>query len=60
VIEAGQPCPADVNGDSFVDVLDLLAMLAAWGNAGGPEDVNGDGIVDVLDLLEILSAWGPC
>lgn len=25
------PCPADVNGDSFVDVLDLLELLAAWG-----------------------------
>ena len=54
------PCPADVNGDGVVDVLDLLALLAAWGNAGGPEDINGDGIVDVLDLLELLAAWGPC
>ena len=53
-------CPADINGDDVVDVLDLLLMLAAWGNAGGPADVNGDGIVDVLDLLEILAAWGPC
>jgi probable HAF family extracellular repeat protein len=53
-------CPADVNGDSFVDVLDLLAVLAAWGATSGPEDVNGDGVVDVLDLLELLSAWGPC
>jgi hypothetical protein len=38
-------------------VLDLLAVLSAWGNTGGPEDVNGDGVVDVLDLLEVLSAW---
>ena len=43
-----------------VDVLDLLALLAAWGNTSGPEDINGDGIVDVLDLLELLAAWGPC
>ena len=54
------PCPADVNGDGVVDVLDLLALLAAWGNPGGPEDINGDGIVDVLDLLELLASWGPC
>jgi hypothetical protein len=53
-------CPADVNGDGAVDVLDLLAVLAAWGQTGGPEDINGDGIVDVLDLLELLAAWGPC
>jgi hypothetical protein len=54
------PCPADVNNDGMVDVLDLLAVLAAWGAAGGPEDINGDGIVDVLDLLALLGAWGPC
>jgi hypothetical protein len=53
-------CPADVNGDTVVDVLDLLAVLAAWGATGGPEDINGDGIVDVLDLLDLLAAWGPC
>ena len=58
VIEPG--CPEDVNGDGTVDVLDLLAVIAAWGNPGGPEDVNGDGVVDVLDLLAVISAWGPC
>jgi hypothetical protein len=54
------PCPEDINGDNVVDVLDLLALLAAWGAAGGPADINGDGIVDVLDLLAVLAAWGPC
>jgi hypothetical protein len=53
-------CPADVNGDDVVDVLDLLLVLAAWGATSGPEDINGDGIVDVLDLLELLANWGPC
>ena len=60
VIEGAAPCPPDVNADGFVDVLDLLAVLAAWGAAGGPEDINGDGAVNVLDLLEVLAAWGPC
>jgi hypothetical protein len=53
-------CPADVNGDNTVDVLDLLMVLAAWGDTGVPEDINEDGIVDVLDLLEVIAAWGPC
>ena len=54
-------CPADITGDGVVDVLDLLAVLAAWGSSGGGgEDVTGDGVVDVLDLLEVLAAWGPC
>jgi len=54
-----EPCPADINGDGVVDVLDLLEVLAQWGTSG-PADINGDGIVDVLDLLEVLAAWGPC
>jgi len=53
-------CDADVNGDGIADVTDLLAVIAAWGGAGGAEDVNGDGSVDVSDLLAIISAWGPC
>jgi len=55
-------CLADVTGDDTVNVLDLLAILAAWGASGGdvPEDVNFDGIVDVMDLLSVLSSWGPC
>ncbi len=31
VIGGGAPCPEDVNGDGVVDVLDLLAILSAWG-----------------------------
>jgi hypothetical protein len=53
-------CPADINGDNTVDVLDLLMLLAAWAATSGPEDINGDGLVDVLDLLEVIAAWGPC
>ncbi len=59
-------CPADITGpdsapDGVVNVLDLLAVLSAWGQTGDvPEDINGDSIVDVLDLLAVLSAWGPC
>ena len=56
-----QVCPADINGDGVVDVLDLLAVLEAWGETGAvPADITGDGVVDVLDLLEVLAAWGPC
>ena len=54
------PCPADVTGDGVVDVLDLLAVLVAWGQSGVPEDITGDGLVDTLDLLALLAAWGPC
>jgi hypothetical protein len=51
------PVPGDANGDGVVDVLDLLAVIAAWGQSGVAEDVNGDGIVDVLDLLFVIANW---
>ncbi len=48
----------DVNGDGVVDVVDLIALLAAWGPCPDcPEDINGDGIVNVVDLLILLSNW---
>ncbi len=50
--------PGDVTGDGIVDVVDLLAVLSAWGPCPDcPEDLNGDGVVDVLDLLIVLSNW---
>ena len=58
--EPPQTCPEDVNGDNVVDVLDLLSIIAAWGQSGVPEDINGNGAVDVLDLLAVIAAWGPC
>ncbi len=55
------PCPADLNGDGAVGILDLLALLAAWGtDPGGPPDFDGDGTVGILDLLELLANWGDC
>ena len=54
-------CPADLDGDGTVGILDLLALLAAWGtNPGGPPDFDGDGTVGILDLLTLLAKWGPC
>ena len=51
----------DFNGDGTVGILDLLALLAAWGtNPGGPPDLDGDGTVGILDLLTLLANWGPC
>ena len=51
----------DVNDDGTINVLDVLDVLAAWGNcpAGIPcsADVNGDLTVNVLDLLEVLASW---
>ncbi|MCH8153410.1 MAG: hypothetical protein IH830_13685 [Planctomycetes bacterium] len=54
-------CPWDLDGDLSVGILDLLALLAAWGtDPGGPPDFDSDGNVGILDLLILLSNWGPC
>lgn len=54
------PCPADLDGSGSVDFGDILAILSAWGNAGGPEDLDCSGTVDFADLLVVLGAWGSC
>ena len=57
----GEECPWDLDGGGDVGILDLLALLAAWGtDPGGPPDFNGDGDVGILDLLTLLANWGPC
>jgi hypothetical protein len=53
-------CSEDVNGDGFVGVDDVLAILGSWGQVDGIGDVNEDGIVGVDDLLAVLASWGGC
>ena len=60
IIIVTTPCPADLNGDNFVNVVDLLEVVGTWGQSGVPSDINGDGIVNVSDLLAVVDAWGPC
>ena len=42
-------CDGDFNGDGTVNVDDLLAVIAGWGN---PYNVD--------DLLLVIGGWGPC
>ena len=59
-IHVSQRCLADIDGNGDVGFNDLLLLLAAWGNTGGPEDIDGSGAVDFSDLLAVISVWGPC
>ncbi len=52
-------CP-DLDGDGYVNVSDLLAVIDQWGLTNSPADVNQDGIVDVSDLLIVIDNRGPC
>lgn len=54
------PKAGDVNGDSFVDALDLSTVLTNWNKSGQTRaqgDLNADGTVDALDLSTILTNW---
>ncbi|MCI0676324.1 MAG: PQQ-dependent sugar dehydrogenase [Phycisphaerales bacterium] len=58
--EAPPTCPEDVDGDGTVNVVDLLAVIAAWGSADPAADVNDDGTVNIEDLLQVVGGWGDC
>ena len=52
------------SGSGLVEIGDILAVLAAWGNCPQPcppyclGDINEDCVVGVNDLLMVLAAWG--
>ena len=57
-------CPNDINGDGNVNILDLIELLACFGQAatgacGVGQDVNLDGTINVLDLIDMLLDFGP-
>ncbi|MBC8309528.1 MAG: hypothetical protein H8E83_03320 [Planctomycetes bacterium] len=55
------PCYEDINGDSMVDVIDLLEVIGNWGYClNCPADINRDDVIDVTDLLDLVGSWGPC
>ncbi len=54
--------PGDLDSDGFVDMVDLLKLLAAWGACEDPTvscraDLDGDHIVDDADLMVLLDNW---
>ena len=59
----GLQCPADTNGDHFVNVDDIVNVITNWGPCNGfpcNSDVNQTGVVDVDDLVDVLLGWGTC
>ena len=56
ILEVG--IPGDVDGDGYVGVNDLLALIAVWGTCDNcVEDINHDGTVNVTDLLVVIGNW---
>jgi pectate lyase len=47
----------DVNGDGYVDKLDVDYVVAHWGGTDSLADLNGDNVVDALDIGVISQHW---
>ena len=52
-LKAEVPPTADVNGDGVVNILDLVIVANAFGEAA--PDLNGDGVVNILDLVIVAN-----
>jgi Dockerin type I domain len=47
----------DVNGDGFVNAIDLAFILTYWGTSAPIADLNDDGIVAGADMAIVLNGW---
>jgi hypothetical protein len=56
--DVAEPCVADLSGDGFVTVSDLLIIISAWGTPNA--DITGDNMTDVSDVLVVIGEFGPC
>ncbi len=56
----GQVCIGDLNGNSAIDVLDFVQIVADFGQTGGPSDMDENGLVDLLDIQFLLPSWPVC
>jgi|GEM_PF-1200307 len=56
-------CEADLNGDGYVNVSDMLQLIESWGPCfikSCDADLDGDNYVRVSDLLVLIDNWGSC
>ena len=57
-------CPAELDGNGVVGIVDFLALLVSWGDCPAegpcPADIDDDDQVGVTDLLALLGEWGSC
>jgi hypothetical protein len=54
-------CPADVDGDAYVDAADFVVLASNFGAAVPPGtlgDLNGDGVVNTADFVILAADFG--
>ncbi|MEA3338340.1 MAG: hypothetical protein U9R15_00085 [Chloroflexota bacterium] len=54
----------DVNGDSCINILDVVSIIGKFGQSGfpasDPTDINDDGTIDIFDLTIAAGNFGRC
>lgn len=56
-----RPCPADFNGDGFLDFTDFDDFVTAFEGGSPSSDFNGDGFLDFTDFDDFVAAFeGGC
>ncbi len=48
----------DINTDGSINILDLIAIGAHFGEYGETYDINGDNIINILDLIYVSKSFG--
>lgn len=57
IVPPAPPCPADVNGDSTIDDLDIGAFFAAFELGAATADFDASGGIDDLDITAFFTAF---
>jgi hypothetical protein len=57
VCSPANPCPADFNGDGFLDFTDFDAFVLAFENGDASADFNGDGFLDFTDFDMFVASF---
>jgi|GEM_PF-2532637 len=54
---SSNPCPADFNGDGFLDFTDFDDFVGAFEAGAATADFNGDGFLDFTDFDSFVAAF---
>ena len=62
-VQCDSDCPADLDPDGVVDIIDFGLLMSAWGRndiLDACADLDGDGVVDGSDIGAFMIQWGDC
>ncbi|MBZ0172698.1 MAG: hypothetical protein K8E66_09990 [Phycisphaerales bacterium] len=58
--EVYYPCPADMNNDGLLDLVDITSFIAAFTTQQLAADFDGNGIYDLVDVVGFIESFTDC